>query len=244
MFNAVDSLVGIPQIQFQGIVVDTTPRMQPGQLLTASDNYWGTGEFIYGRASAAIRAFGLCVATPVFDATLGAYRWDFSEVPNATNLGRMLAVAPLALTAGQYTWFQVTGITPVNCTAAVLAGTTFGIAAAGQGGANSASKQVLNAVVVAPATTTVVKANCVAASGSTLLQAPNTDGWFVGAYLSGTGIAAGTTIVSIDATQRFVTLSAGTTATVAGSVTATYNNGAVFYNVAHLNRPFAQGAIT
>lgn len=244
MFNPVDSLIGVPQIQFQGLTVDTVPRVQPGQLITATDNYWGTGEFIYGRANGAIRAFGLCVLTPVFDSTLGGYRWDFAEVPNTANLGRALAVSPMALTAGQYTWFQVTGLTPVNCSAAVAADTTFGIAAAGQGGANSAGKQVLNARVVAASTTTSVKVNCTAPAGSNLLQVQNSDGWFVGAYLSGAGIAAGTTVVSIDPSTRFVTLSANTTAAVNGSVTATYNNGVIFYNVAHLNRPFAQGAIT
>ena len=57
-------------------------------------------------------------------------------------------------------------------------------------------------------------------------------------------IAAGTTVSSIDPSGRFVTLSAVTTAAVAGTVTATYNNATVFYNVAHINRPFAQGAIT
>ena len=76
------------------------------------------------------------------------------------------------------------------------------------------------------------------------LQVPNSDGWFVGAYLSGTGIAAATTVSSIDPSGRFVTLSVVTTAAVSGSVTATYNNATIFYNVAHLNRPFAQGAIT
>lgn len=244
MFAPIDAVVGVPQIQFAGLVADTTPRSQPGNLLTAVDNWWGTGEFIYARANGSIRAFGLCVLTPVFDSTLNSWRFDATEVPNTANLGRMLAVATLALTAGQYAWFQITGITPVNCQASVAADTTFGIAATGQGGANAAGKQVLNARIIAAGTTTVVKTNCTAQNGSTLLQVPNSDGWFVGAYLSGTGIAAGTTVSAIDPSGRFVTLSAATTAAVAGSVTATYNNGFVFYNVAHLNRPFAQGAIT
>lgn len=244
MFAPVDAVVGTPQIQFAGLVADTTPRIQPGNFLTAVDNWWGAGEFIYARAAGSIRAFGLCVLTPVFDSTLNSWRFDATEVPNTANLGRMLAVATLALTSGQYAWFQISGITPVNCSASVAADTTFGIAAAGQGGANSAGKQVLNARILAAGATTVVKANCTAQSGATVLQVPNSDGWFVGAYLSGTGIAAGTTVSSIDASGRFVTLSAATTAAVAGNVTATYNNGTVFYNVAHLNRPFAQGAIT
>lgn len=244
MFASVDALVGSPQVQFQGITVDTTPRVQPGQIITAVDNWWGAGEFIYARAAGTIRAFGLCVITPVFDSTLGSWRFDVTEVPNTANLGRMLAVAPCALSSGQYTWFQISGLTPVNCSASVAADTTFGIAAAGQGGANGAGKQVLNARIAAAATTTVIKAGCTAPLGSNTLQVLNSDGWFVGAYLSGTGIAAGTTVSSIDPSGRFVTLSAVTTGAVAGAITATYNNATVFFNVAHLNRPFAQGAIT
>lgn len=244
MFAGNSGILGTPQAQYSGITVDTTHRLPPGQLLTMADNWWGAAEFIYARAAGAIRAFGLCVVTPVFDSTLGSYRYDVTEVPNTANLGRMLAVAPCALSSGQYTWFQISGLTPVNCSASVAADTTFGIAAAGQGGANGAGKQVLNARIAAAATTTVVKAGCTAPLGSNTLQVPNSDGWFVGAYLSGTGIAAGTTVSSIDPSGRFVTLSAATTAAVAGTVTATYNNATVFYNVAHLNRPFAQGAIT
>ena len=244
MFAPIDSLVGAPALQFSGLIADTTPRVQPGQLITATDPWWGTGEFIYARAAGAIRQFGLCVITQVFDSTLNAYRWDVTEAPNTANLGRTLVVSPFALSSGQYAWFMCTGLTPVNCQASVAADTTFGIAAAGQGGANSAGKQVLNARVVAAATTTVAKANCTAANGSLVLAVPNSDGWFAGAYLSGTGIAAGATVVSIDPSGRFVTMSAATTALVTGTITATYNNATVFYNVAHLNRPFAQGAIT
>lgn len=244
MFALVDSLAGAPQIQLSGIVADSSPRVQPGNFLTATDNWWGTGEFIYARAAGSIRNFGLCSLLPVFDSTLNSYRFDVSEVANTANLGRMLVVSQCSLTAGQYSWFMISGITPVNCNASVAADTTFGIAAVGQGGANTAGKQVLNARVIAAASTTVVKTNCTSPNASLVLQVSNSDGWFVGAYLSGTGIAAGTTVSSIDPSGRFVTLSAATTALVGGSVTATYNNATVFYNVAHLNRSFAQGAIT
>jgi hypothetical protein len=134
-------------------------------------------------------------------------------------------------------------MTPVDCNASVAADTTFGIAAAGQGGANTAGKQILNARVMIAAAATVAKAG-VANSGSNKLQVSGADGWFIGAYLSGTGIAAGTTITDIDPSGTQVTLSAVTTAAVNSTVTATYNNATIFYNVAHLNRPFAQGAIT
>jgi len=243
-FAAVDSVIGSPPIQFSGLVADAAARLQPGQLVTASDNWWGTGEFIYAKAAGTIRAFGLCVLTPAFNSTTNTYDWNATEVPNTANLGRMLCVSAVALTSGQFSWFQVTGLCPVNCQASVAADATFGIAAAGQGGANSAGKQILNARVVAAATTTVAKTNSFAQSGSAVLTVSSADGWFPGAFLSGTGIAAATTVSSIDPSGRFVTLSAVTTAPVTGTVTATYNNAAIFYNVAHLNRPFAQGAIT
>lgn len=223
---------------------DTVQREILGTIITAADPVWGGVEFIYARASASIRAQGLVALQATFDTTLNTWRLDATEVANTANLGRNLAVAAAAMTVGQFGWFVISGTTPVNCNASVAAGATFGIAAAGQGGANSAGKQVLNAIVSAPATTTFAKANCVAGSGSNVIQVANSDGWFPGVYLSGTGIQAGTTLVSLDPTGRFATISLATSAAVSGTVTATYNNGTVFYNVATVSRPFAQGAIT
>ena len=108
----------------------------------------------------------------------------------------------------------------------------------------SPRKQVLNARIIAAGATTVAKASCTGNSGSNRLVIPNADGWFCGVYLSGTGIAAATTVTDIDPSGTVVTLSANMTAAVNGTVTATYNNATVYYNVAHLNLPFAQGAIT
>lgn len=244
MYSQLDNVIGAPALGLGGFIADATPRMQPGQLITLVDNWWGAGEFIYARANGAIRVFGLVVLTQVFDATLGGYRFDMTEVPNTANLGRAVFVSMNAMTTGQYGWFCATGLVPVNCNAAVAADTTFGIAAAGQGGANAAGKQVLNARIVGASSTTVVKTSAQGNVGSTTLNVGNSDGWFEGVYLSGTGIAAGTTVVSIDPSGKIVTLSAALTALPTGPVTATYNNGTIFYNVAMLNRSFAQGAIT
>jgi hypothetical protein len=235
-----DAIVGNQQIAFFGLP-DTTPRHISGLYLSAVDNYWGGAEFIYGRATASIRQFGLVTVLPVQTST--GFRYDMTEAPSTANLGRTIAVAATSMTVGQYGWFLITGVTPVNCNASVAADTTFGIAATGQGGANAAGKQVLNARIVTAAAATVVKVGQ-AASGVLKLNVAGADGWFIGCYLSGTGIAASTTIVDIDASGTVVTLSAATTAIVNGNVTGTYNNATVFYNVAHLNRPFAQGAIT
>ena len=62
--------------------------------------------------------------------------------------------------------------------------------------------------------------------------------------MSGTGIAASSVITGIDPDNRTVTLNNNATASGSVSVTALYNDGASnFWNVATLNRPFAQGQI-
>lgn len=235
------NVVGNQQIALFGLP-DTVERHAPGLTVTAEDPYWGSVEAIYVRAAGTIRQGGLVVITPSL--VSGRWRWDATEVPNTANLGRPVYVAMTSMTTGQFGWVSNMGIIPVNCNASVAADTTFGIAAAGQGGANTAGKQVLNARVIAAASTTVAKAGCTANSGSTRLSISGADGWFIGVYLSGTGIAAGTTVVDISPDGNVVTLSAATTALVNGTVTATYNNGTVFYNVCHIDRPLAQGAIT
>ena len=244
MYQSITPNIGYKPVQLHGMTLDSTPAHQPGLILPMTDNYWGPGEFIYAKANGSIRNFGLCVFTPTFNATSKWWDLNATEVPNTANLGRMLGVAMVAMTSGTWGWFQLSGITPVNCSASVAADTTFGITAAGQAGANSAGKQILNARVVAPGSTTSAKANCTGTSGSFQIQVPNSDGWFVGAYLSGTGVGTNALITAIDPSGRFVTVNVANSALINGTVTATYNNATIFYNVAHLNRPFAQGAIT
>lgn len=240
-FASLDALIGGPQATPYNLP-DTTSRMGVGLIYSAYDNYWGGGEFLYCKANGSIRQFGLVVLTQTFASNQVVY--NATEVPNTANLGRTLGVAMVPASSGQFFWVLVGGVMPVNCSAAVAADTTFGIAAAGQGGANTAGKQILNARVVVASSQTVAKTGCTANNGSTRLFVPNSDGWFAGCYLSGTGIAATTTVTDIDPSGQIVTLSLATTAVVNGTVTGTYNNGTVFYNVAHINRPFAQGAIT
>lgn len=222
---------------------DTTQRYPLGYQMSGIDPYWGPAEFIYGKAGGAIRQYGLVICAPVFNSTTGVWDEVFSEVPNTANLGRSLYVSQGALADGEFGWFMRSGLCPVNCNASVAANTTFGIAAAGQGGANAAGKQILGGRVIAAATTTVVRAGT-AANGSKILVVKDASGWFPGVYLSGTGVAAGATVESIGPDNRTVVMSAASTAAIDGNVTATYNNATIFYNVAHLDRPIAQGAIT
>lgn len=237
----ISGVVGHPQVALFGLP-DTTERLAAGFTALFEDPYWGSIEALYVRANGTIRQGGLVVLTQTLVA--GRWRWDATEVPNTANLGRPVYVAMTPMTVGQFGWVSNMGIIPVNCNAALGADTTFGIAAAGQGGTNSAGKQVLNARIIAAAGTTVAKAGCTANAASNQLRISGPDGWFIGVYLSGTGIAAGTTVTDISPDGQTVTLSAVTTAAVNGTVTASYNNGTVFYNVAHIDHPLAQGAIT
>lgn len=240
-FASMDSVVGAPQCTPYNLP-DSTARALPGLIYTAVDPYWGGGEFLYCKAGGAIRQFGLVVLTQTI--VSGQVVYVATEVANTAIMGRPVGVAMVVAASGNFFWVCVGGVIPVNCNASVAVDTTFAIAAAGQGGALAAGKQIVNARVVIAATQTVAKTGCQANSGSSRLFIPSSDGWFAGAYLSGTGIAASTTVTDIDPSGTVVTLSANTTAAVNGTVTATYNNATVFYNIAHINRPFAQGAIT
>lgn len=232
--------IGYQQVEVFGLP-DTTARNSPGQLFDVQHPYWGGMRVIYAKAGGSIRQFGLCVLTPVI--TSGQAVYSATEVPNTANLARSLCVALTSMTSGQFGFFVISGLVPINCSASVAADTSFGIAAAGQGGAVAAGKQVLGGRVTIAAAATVVKAGCTGKVGSTQLIIPSADGWFCGIYLSGTGIAAGCTVTDIDPSGKIVTLSAALTA-APGSVTGTYNNATVYYNVAHINNPIAQGAIT
>ena len=240
-FNIATGPLGNQQISANSLP-DTVARVQPGFISDGISPYWGGGRFVYGRFGGTVRQYGLCTKLPVIAS--GAIRHDFTEVANTANLGASLFVAMTSGTVGQFGWFMFSGVVPVNCNAAVAVDTTFGIAAAGQGGANAAGKQILNGRVVIASTTAVVKANCSGVSGAFTVIVPNADGLFMGCYMSGTGIGAAATITAIDDSGTLITLSVANSAAVSGSVTGTYNNATIFYNVAMLNSPFAQGAIT
>jgi len=221
-------------------IPDSTQRHPLGTIMSMIDPFWGGQEVVYCSfpASTALR-----VGVPVVWDT----NYSATAVPNTANLGQpvgfVLNSVP-SVAAVQYGWVLTGGKIPAYSNASVAANAQIGIAAAGQLGANSAGKQILDAKVQAAATTTVAKSNVVTQNGSPKLLASNTDGWFVGMPISGTGIPASTTVSSLDPDNRTVVMSANATATGAVTVTGTYNDGTNFWNVLYVNRPLAQGAIT
>lgn len=247
MYALQNPLIGASQIQYIGQGPDATPTFTNGATVDAVDNYFGPGRFIYMQANAAISKFSLCTILPALSgAAPFQYVIQAGPVANTANLGLPACVAMQAMTTGQWGWFATSGTVPVWCSASLAAGSKVGIVAAGQGGTLTGGKMVEGAVVVAPATTTVVKANSqsvVGNLGQVLLQ--NTDGLFSGVAVSGTGITGGTLVSSFQSDMRTIGLSANATAAVAGSLTFTYNDATNFYNLVYLGDGLSyQGPIT
>lgn len=235
-----------PQLGTQPVgnffIPDSTQRHKLGATLSVVDPFYGGQELIY-----------LAIPTSTALNVGHAVTWDVNNrivaLPNTANQGVPVAFALNAVASDaaniQYGWFVIEGQTLAWSNASVAAAAAIGIVAAGQLGANSAGKQILNARVAAAATTTVVKTNVSTRSGSTILKSPNgTDGWFVGIALSGTGIAASTVVTAIDPDNFTVTMNNAATATGAVTVTGTRNDATNFFNLITIDRPLAQGAIT
>lgn len=234
-----------PVANFQSMsgwyVPDTTQRFPLGMKIDAVDPYWGYGEFVYGKAAAALNFGNLVVAQP----TLGT----FDKVPNTALLGQAVLVATNEFAINTYGWFQKAGVAIVKSTATVAAAAAVGLTGAGTIGANTAGKQINGYTQLISQTGTKALTNVQTLNGSGVLVCPGGyDGWFLGAALSGTGIPASTVVARLDPDGKTVYTGSAigtvgdknSTATGAVTVTATYTG----YSVGHIESPFAQGAIT
>jgi hypothetical protein len=238
--------------QSQGISAANWPPVTPGLIVPAEDPVWGGGEFLFAKASANIPLRAMCALTAVWNATNRNFDWNVSGVPNTAILGKMVAIAMAdtggsavnALTTGQFGWFMISGHSPVNGTVSVAADTAYGITAVGQVGTLAAGKQIVSSRVIGAATQTVTATAVRGDAGGNTIQVSTTDGFFVGCYVSGTGVGAAAIVSGIDRVNNVLTVSVVNSALVTGTVTGTYNNGVIFYNTVHMNRSFAQGAIT
>jgi len=228
---------------------DTVRQYADGEILPFQDMYWGGGEMIYAQAAGTINPFELVQFAPSFDSTNKRWIYSAAAAPVTANQGKPIGVYAgwSAIASGQWGWFQVGGLTPVKSFASIAADTGFSKsgATAGLAVAEAAGTQIVNARIVAPATTTVVLTGYLT-NASNVVRVPSgqADGWFPGITVTGTGIPASTTVSKISPDGTQVTLSNPATANGANSLTGTYTTGSVYYNVAHLNRPFSQGRIT
>jgi len=234
----VDPVIGYTSLE-QVVAAPTNLKdlpITPGLIVPVTDPVFGPGEAIFMRAGAGIRLGALCMPLPVWDATNQTYQQNAIEVTNTVNLARpgYIYLGNTALTTGQYGWFLMSGVAPVNSTASVAIGVAIGTVAAGQAGAVAVGKGLNGCVVVAAATATVVKAGTGAISDNQIFFASGTQGMFAGQYASGTGVGA-SAIVSAVFPDR-VTVTVVNSAAISGNVTMTNNNGTIFYNTVSINR--------
>jgi hypothetical protein len=238
MFSLVTPIAGKQQTGYLNII-DTVQKDQLGTVVEAVDPYFGFAEFIYVQfpASAAIT-----IGQVVGMSGVGPLAFSAAVLPNTANTGRLLAVASNAVASNpaiQYGWVQLSGHAVLKAVASVAALAAIGIDATtgGSVNANSAGRQILPGMSVAPSTTTVVKqANTT--NGSPIIRVSDAAGWVPGLAITGTGVSG--TILSIDADNRSVTLSANATGTASTAVTATYTG----FIIAQICRSTVQGAIT
>ena len=227
-------------------VIPPNPFWSRGFIVTAEDPVWGPGEFVFGQANGNIRLYGGCILTEVWDSTNKYYTYNFSEWPTTTNLGQpgFIYQGNVALTTGQYGWFMTSGRTPVNSTASIAANVAAAHNAAGQVTANAASLQLMNARVITPATQTVTASATSGNSGAFQIGLTSVAGFFVGGYISGTGVGTAAICQAIDPIGKTINVTVANSAAPSGTITCTYNNATIFYNVLSMNRMGLQGPIT
>jgi hypothetical protein len=220
--------------------VSSTVQAHPlGLTVTATDNFWGTGKFVYLKSNAAVLKGSLVIWDEIYQAVL---------LPNTALQGFSFAVAMCPAASGNFFWAQTEGRCVYQCINTVAADAAVAIAAAGQGGTSAISKQLLGFRQRISATGTKVITSVNTVNGSGVLLATNGyDGFFNGMAVTGTGIPSSSVVAAMDPDGKRFTIGSAIatfdktcTATGSVSVTGTYTG----FSSAMINNPMAQGAIT
>lgn len=235
---------------------DTVQRHALGTVISVVDSYWGAQELIYLR-------FAFTTGTPLrtgtilqYDQGLGtidvnvpgsAGGYNAALAATTANAGRQVAfnsvgIPASAPTGTYFLWAVIAGTAPVWSAASIAADTGIATSSttAGQAAATLTNRQIMNARVTRPATTTLAKSANIR-SGSPIITVNDTFGWFQG--VSTTGATAAAAIINdINPDNRTIVLAANANASGTATVTGTYNDGTNFYNIVTCNRPTIQGA--
>ena len=239
MFAAISPTLGTQPFN-DFFAPDTVQRHPLGFKVTAVDNYWGTGSFVYVKSNDAILKGSLVIWD---DAGLGTL------APNTANQGFPFGVAMNNMASGTYGWVQVEGLAVYKTNATVAADAQIGIGAAGIAGTNTAGKQLVGVRNRRAATATKTFTATTTNGSATLVVPSGFDGAFLGMALSGTGIPASTVVAALDPDGKRIYMGSavGTvgdkTSTATGSITLTgtytgYGAGVLAAG------PALQGAIT
>lgn len=239
-FRIIDSIAGMKSID-QMHDNDNTLRMtNTGLIVSAFSPTWGGGEFVWVRFTTDVRAKGLVSVDAAGENNI--WIMTAQEITNAAAMGRPVGVSVLPATAGQFGWVQISGVTPVNAISAITPG-GIGIGAVGQAGPITGGKQINNFRCVGLTSRTIVRTATEGRQGENSFKVNGTEGWFVGGFVSGTGIPAGAFITDIAIDEKTVTISANLTGSVSGDITMGLTNGTIFYPIAMLQRPGTQAQL-
>ena len=198
---------------------DTTQRHALGLQITAVDPFWGAGKFMYVKSNDAILKGSVVMWDEVYQGVL---------LPSAVTQGFPFGVAMAPMASGTFGWIQLEGRAVYKTNATVAADGVLAIAAAGILGATATGKQVIGIRNRKAATGTESILNVSTTNGSGILYAiGGYDGLFLGAALSGTGIAGSSIVVKLGSDGK--TIYSGTTiggaadklATATGTITLT-----------------------
>lgn len=229
------------------------PMIPLGTVVDFQDPYYGNGRAIrlcIPKNTTAIRVGALALAAAATNAgILSNYSFVICPVTAIQSRPVYVAMNNVALNASfaQYAWFAISGTLPVWCLSAVAITDRIWISAtAGAGFVTlTIGRQIVGMFPVVASTGTVVKQNVRTVSGSPLIYPSNSDGWFVGQSVSGTGITTSLiTAISGESAAPTVTLASNSSASGSVAATATNNDGTNFFPICQFNGAFAQGNTT
>lgn len=226
-----------PSGSFSPISVGTIIQAAPTDGIDTGTNVpnWGMCElmYVYNTGSAVVPG---TLVTVDKDYTITA-------AASTAGTGRPLFVALTNFAAGSTTrqggWVMLSGICPVTFSVAATAGALYLGTAGNATPTAAAGKQILNAVTLIAAASAFTR-QIVTTNGSKFVKTARVNGIFIGQAVSGTGVAGGSTVASIDPGGNGFTLN--NAATASGAVTGTFTP--TGYGIVQISRPFGQGQIT
>lgn len=139
---ASNEALGLPAVQTVAAFMDTVAKVPVGTVASFTEDTQGMAKLIYLPGVAATVAGDVVE----YDLTPAAQLTVRHSNATASNSGRPVAVALGPCVAGNFGWYQITGVAIVNATAASAVGAVNATATAGSvNSAADAGDQILNA---------------------------------------------------------------------------------------------------
>lgn len=216
------------------------PIIPVGTVLDYVDPYYGGGRVIrlsVPKNTTAFRVGTLALAAAATNAGITS-NFSYVPVPATASQNKPVFVSinavPLNASFAQYAWFAINGTLPIWALAATAITDKMHISATAGAAfvTPTIGRLLIGLTPLVASSGTVVKQNVRTVSGSPLIYPANSDGWFVGQSVSGTGIATSLiTAISAESANPTVTLALSSTASGSVAATATNNDTGNFFPI-------------